>query len=467
MRTSHYSALALLPFGMLCASGCNQDKGADSAPGVVDRGNTAPTANAGSDQTQPADLTITLNGSGSIDADGDALTYGWTFDHVPPGSAIQDREAPFSRNHTTTADTTTFQPDKVGTYVVSLVVTDPSGATSSPDYVIVTAADPESIPVANAGADQSVPVGSSAALSGTGSYDPVGRALTYVWTIVGKPTNSTVTAVTDPTAVSPTLGVDAKGTYILSLVVNNGLASSNADEMSVTGTADDSPPTANAGPDQMAAQDCTTLTLNCLGSSDPDGDPLSYFWSLQSNPAGSNTDNTTLSDQGAANPTFYPDIAGSYVFSCAVKDGTNWSVPDTVTVVAAERTVNTRPVVNAGVDHAVDAGSATCEPSGYVYDCDECSDKVVALGSDASVSDPDGDPISLVWTLESGVATIADATSLTTSVTLEKIEPSEPGACEDTSVTFKLSVTDCTGAVSTDTVKFTATCCGTEDTSSR
>lgn len=464
MRTSPLSALVLLPLAILTVSGCNKDKSADSQPVVTDPGNAAPSANAGSDQTQPADLTITLNGSGSVDPDGDALTYGWTFDHVPDGSAIQSREAPFSRNHTATADTTTFQPDKVGTYVISLVVTDPSGVSSSPDYVIITAADPETIPVANAGADQSVPVGSAAALSGTGSYDPVGRDLTYAWTIVDKPTNSTITAVSDPTAAAPSLSIDAKGTYILSLVVNNGLAYSNADEMSITGTADDSAPTANAGPDQLFAQDCTTITLDCSGSSDPDGDPLTYSWSLQDKPVGSATNNSTFSDRGAVKPTFYPDIAGDYVFSCTVNDGTNWSVPDTMTVVAAERTVNTRPVVNAGADQAVDAGSATCEPSGYVYDCDECEDKTVTLGADASVSDPDGDPITLLWTLESGVATMSDPTSLTSSVTLEKIEPSEPGACEDTSATFKLSVTDCTGAVSTDTVKFTASCCGTEDT---
>ncbi len=466
MRTSTLFGFAPV-FGVLMLAACNNKGAGDSQPGTTNPDNHTPTANAGSDQTQPADATIALSGAGSVDQDGDLLTYVWTFDHVPDGSTITEREAPFSVNHSSSAVSTTFQPDKVGTYVVALTVTDPSGASSAPDYVIITAESPENIPVANAGPDQSVAVGSAAALTGVGSYDPVGRALTYAWTVVDKPTNSTVTAVSDPTSATPSLRVDAKGAYILSLVVNNGLASSNADEVTITGTSNDSAPTANAGPDQLLAQDCTTLTLDCSGSTDPDSDPLTYSWSVQGKPSSSLVTDATFSDRTAAMPTFYPDVAGNYVLSCAVNDGTSWSVPDTVNVVAAERSTNTRPVVNAGTDQVVSAGTAVCSPSGYTYSCDECSDQTLVLGSDARVSDPDGDPIVIAWTVESGDATIDDPTSLTSSVTLKSIEPTEPSACEDVTYDFKLSVTDCTGAVSTDTVRFTASCCGVEDTSAR
>lgn len=467
MRTSLYLVLPTLLLPAVLAA-CSGNKNPSDSQGTVPSAtNRAPTANAGADQTLPADGTVSLNGAGSVDPDGDALVFDWSFDHVPEGSTITEREAPFSDNHSSTAVATTFMPDRVGTYVIALKVTDSNGATSPTDYVIITAEAAENIPVANAGPDQSSAVGTSVTLNGASSYDPVGRPLTYAWTVVSSPSNSTVRSVSDATAASPTLSLDAKGTYIVSLVVNNGLASSNADEVTITATADDAPPVANAGPDQPLAQDCTTLTLDCSGSSDPDGDPLTYSWTLQAKPAGSTTSDATFSSRTAVSPTFYPDVAGNYVFSCAVNDGTNWSVPDTMTVTAAERTTNSRPVVNAGVDQSVDQGSATCVEDGYVYDCDECADKTLTLGGDATVSDPDGDPISIVWTVESGDAVITDPSSLSTTVTLMNSAPTEPSACESIPFTFKLTVTDCTGAVSTDTVKFTSSCCGTADTSSR
>ena len=468
MRTSFFQILPALLLPAFVLTACNTDKAAtDSQAEPADPSNRAPSAKAGPDQTLAADSTVSLTGAGSVDPDGDALTYAWSFDHVPEGSTITEREAPFSDNRSTTAVATTFMPDKVGTYVIALTVTDAKGLSSGIDYVIITADAAENIPIANAGPDQSAPVTTAVTLNGASSYDPVGRPLTYVWTVVDKPTNSTVTGVSDRTAASPTLALDAKGSYILSLVVNNGLASSNADEITVTATADDAAPTANAGPDQPLAQDCTTLTLDCSGSSDPDGDPMTYSWTLQGKPASSATSNATFSDRTEIRPTFYPDVAGSYVFSCAVNDGTNWSVPDTMNVTAAERTINSRPVVNAGADQAIDAGTAVCVEDGYVYDCDECTDKVVTLGGDATVSDPDGDPITLIWTVESGDATITDPSSLSTTITLEKAEPTEPATCEEIPYTVKLTVTDCTGAVSTDTIKFMSTCCGVADTSSR
>ena len=56
---------------------------------------------------------------------------------------------------------------------------------------------------------------------------------------------------------------------------------------------------------------------------------------------------------------------------------------------------------------------------------------------------------------------------MSTTITLEKAEPTEPATCEEIPYTVKLTVTDCTGAVSTDTIKFTSSCCGVADTSAR
>lgn len=453
-------AFALLP---LLLVGCNKTK--DTSDTASDTGssaaNHAPVANAGTDQSQPADHLVTLSGAASTDADGDALTYFWAFDYTPAGSTVTSRDAPFSVNHGSES-VTTFQPDVVGTYVISLTVRDSHGSASAPDYVVVTAAQPDNLPVANAGADTSGSVGSTVTLDGTRSYDPQGHALTFAWSLVARPEGSTLAGLTDPTTNAPSFVPDIKGVYIASLVVNNGTGDSRADAVTITVTSDDHEPVANAGAD-IEGEDCTTYTLDCAASSDPDGDSLQYYWSVQLKPTGSAVTDDTFSDRTSARPSFYPDVAGAYVLSCAVYDGTSWGTPDTVHLDAAERVVNSPPTVDAGRDVAVDAGSGVCEQSGYLYNCEACSDQTVALGSDAVVTDDDGDPLTIEWTVVSGDATIADPHSISTQVTITDLEPEEPGTCVDSSVRFELTVTDCTGATVTDRVTYTATCCGVSE----
>jgi len=90
-----------------------------------------PIANAGADQKVRAGSTVTLNGSGSSAPRGGALTYDWSLSSVPNGSAAQLANK--------TSDRPTFKPDKAGTYVASLVVTDSAGVKSAPDTTNVTA----------------------------------------------------------------------------------------------------------------------------------------------------------------------------------------------------------------------------------------------------------------------------------------------------------------------------------------
>ena len=78
--------------------------------------NSVPVANAGPDQDAVTWTTVTLDGSASNDADGDALTYAWTIIMPPPGSAAV----------LTGADTAnpTFVPDLSGPYLIRLLVSD-------------------------------------------------------------------------------------------------------------------------------------------------------------------------------------------------------------------------------------------------------------------------------------------------------------------------------------------------------
>ena len=92
-----------------------------------------------------------------------------------------------------------------------------------------------------------------------------------------------------------------------------------------------SAPIANAGPDQLGQFKNTLITLTGLGSSDVDGDSLTYNWLQTSGPA------VALSSGTAAQPTFTANANGDYFFRLVVNDGVTNSVPDTVRVQIVER----------------------------------------------------------------------------------------------------------------------------------
>lgn len=113
----------LLAAVMLAACGGNDD---DEA------GNTAPVAYAGTDQSVLTGSLVTLSGDGD-DAEGDSLTYSWSFSSRP-GSSVSTLWNP-------TTVSPAFTADVAGIYVIGLVVDD--GEDSSPaDTVAITATDP-------------------------------------------------------------------------------------------------------------------------------------------------------------------------------------------------------------------------------------------------------------------------------------------------------------------------------------
>src|SRR6185369_9564173 len=77
--------------------------------------------------------------------------------------------------------------------------------------------------------------------------------------------------------------IDGPGTYIVALTVSNGFGSDTA-TLAISTT--NSPPVADAGPNQTVAVG-STVTLNGGGSSDVDGNALTYSWTLVSRPTGS------------------------------------------------------------------------------------------------------------------------------------------------------------------------------------
>jgi hypothetical protein len=168
--------------------------------------NRSPHASAGGPYAGFRHVPIAFNGGGSSDPDGDTLSYAWDFgDGATGGSA--------SPSHTYTTP---------GPFTVTLVVSDGTVA-SAPVTATVTLTN--RAPVANAGPDQTVEVGTTATLNGGGSSDPDSDALTYTWrdgssTLLGSGPTLTVTA--------------GRGTYPLTLTVTDPFGASSSDDVVVT-----------------------------------------------------------------------------------------------------------------------------------------------------------------------------------------------------------------------------------------
>ncbi|MEC9466873.1 MAG: PKD domain-containing protein [Myxococcota bacterium] len=92
----------------------------------------SPVADAGPDQNAVPDQTIFLNGSGSSDPDGLALTYSWTVASRPDGSTAEI-SAPTAMNPTLLADL-------AGDFTVCLTVQDADSCVSQPDCMTITVA---------------------------------------------------------------------------------------------------------------------------------------------------------------------------------------------------------------------------------------------------------------------------------------------------------------------------------------
>ena len=114
-------------------------------------------------------------------------------------------------------------------------------------------------PVANAGVDQSVPIGTTVTLDGTASSDSDNDNLTYSWSPVSLPSGSTA-VLSDSAYNRPSFIADIAGTYTWQLVVNDGSASSNADQVNIIATA-------------AAGGDCTAGALYPTICDDPVGFP--------------------------------------------------------------------------------------------------------------------------------------------------------------------------------------------------
>lgn len=257
------------------------------------------------------------------------------------------------------------------------------------------AVDTNRAPVADAGADQVSPVRrvfdnsgavvdrfEEVTLDASQSSDPDGDYLTrYFWVFDFVPVGSLVAleafTVNRDDVATTSFTPDHEGTYGITLEVFDGLKLSPKDYIEVTVVRENGTPLAQAGSDRngLAGQ---LVTFEGGLSEDPDGDFLSYEWSLVVVPPSSQLTASALIYPATPNPRLTPDVEGVYALQLVVSDGLTQSLPDFVTLTVSSGNQSPVPVVT---------------PSTVVTPCFE--NPVLLDASDSY--DPEADPFSFDW----------------------------------------------------------------------
>tara|TARA_Y100000589_G_scaffold325106_1_gene362380 strand:+ start:2862 stop:6239 length:3378 start_codon:yes stop_codon:yes gene_type:complete len=255
-------------------------------------GNVTLTFNLPSGCTAPYDVTYTVNGSPV------------TLNNITNGATA---------NHNITS-TTTFNLTQV---------VDANGCTFTPNSSITINVNPN--PTANAGPNQTINCNTtSVTLNGSCT-----NCTTYSW--------SPATGLSSTTSPNPTATPSTTTTYTLTVTGSGGCTATDQ----VTVTVDNTPPSANAGPDVTIDCNTPSTTLNASGG-------VSYSWS----PA------TGLSSTTISNPTASPSSTTTYTVTVTGSNGCTATDQVTVTV------DNTPPSVNAGADVITTCTSPTATLNG-------------------------------------------------------------------------------------------------------
>jgi len=173
-------------------------------------------------------------------------------------------------------------------------------------------------PIANAGDDISVKVGSFVQLDGNESRSKNDEPLTFEWRFVSMPVDSSAT-LSGKGGVEPSFIADAPGIYRVALIVSDSAGQSNQDRVIVTATDidDNAKPIADAGSNQQVTVGAV-VELSAENSSDADGDELTYQWRFKSLPQASSS---VFNNANEMNASFTADVAGTYIVLLTISDG--------------------------------------------------------------------------------------------------------------------------------------------------
>lgn len=320
---------------------------------------------------------LTLGVQSVFDPDGDSYTLEWRLVNLHGGEATVGYGL-FPEIHLSDGVTT-----------VRVYVTDTNGETAVDEQLItVLPPDSNTAPVANAGPDRTIndtngAAGENVQLNGSGSSDSDGHIVRYTW-IRHEGDGSEQLG----SSMSPTLSVALPdGEHYIQLVVEDNDGATAYDYVSITVNPPvPVAPTANAGADRTVNDTNNApgelVLLDGSGSTDPDGQIVSYEWSR------SNGEGSEILGTGATLQAQLPD--GENNIQLLVTDNTGQTAYDTVLITVNEPS-NTEPSANAGADRTIN-------------DTDRVPGENVVLDGSASI-DPDGTIVNYTWSRQNGEST--------------------------------------------------------------
>ena len=325
---------------------------------------------------------VTVDGSGSADTDGDVLQKIWTWSI---GGVVQPDEGNVD---TFTIDTAELTGKAV---VIKLKVNDGSidSEEISKTFNVVAANQQPvaSIAISIAGNGE---VGDLITADGTGSSDPDGDTITYAWAFDAVPGGSNITDDNDLNSAndisSQTWTPDVAGAYTINLTVTDehGYASTPASASIVAAAANQQPAAAISGLPE-GPETGSEITVYGVTSSDPDGDSLTYAWTMDSVPDTSSVPAESLGTASSA--AFTPDVAGTYTVGLTVTDEHGLASDKVTADITVAVTSNEAPTASFKFTDLEGAEEKVYIPAGQQY---------LVYASDSS--DSDGSIVSYEFT---------------------------------------------------------------------
>ena len=338
----------------------------------VERINDLPTAEAnGPYECQQGDVII-LSSSGSNDPDGTIDSFDW-------GNGL-------------TGPSPSYSCDTIGTFQITLIVTDNDGATASDTAQIEVSEIPNVAPIAEANGPYQCQQGDVITLSSAGSSDSDGQIVSYDWSH-------------GESGASPSYSCDVLGTQSVTLTVtdDDGATSSDTAQIEISEIPNVAPTAEANGP--YSCQQGDVITLSSSGSSDSDGQIVSYDWSH---------------GESGASPSYSCDLLGTQSVTLTVTDDDGATASDSAQVNISE-VPNVPPTANANGP----------------YECQE--GEVITLSS-AGSNDPDGEIVSYDWSFGgTGPSPSYTCDTLGTTVIMLTVTDDDGASSSNTSTTVTVS----------------------------